>query len=104
MSTLQETLKASSGIDVKEMLENYSGKGNIRPSIDRLSYEMQDKKEEKVKSLSSNSLKIIMPSTHVECILRDYWSIVISKITNLRLQTIMYNKSSKARMLSSKYR
>ncbi len=49
MSTLQETLKASSGIDVKEMLENYSGKGTLRPSLDRISYEMQDKnKEEKV--------------------------------------------------------
>ncbi|MFX3674995.1 MAG: SPFH domain-containing protein [Paenisporosarcina sp.] len=46
MSTLQETLKASSGIDVKEMLENYSGKGNIRPSLDRISYEMQEKKKE----------------------------------------------------------
>ena len=29
MSTLQETLKASSGIDVKEMLENYVGKNNF---------------------------------------------------------------------------
>ncbi|EPD49715.1 hypothetical protein HMPREF1210_03162 [Paenisporosarcina sp. HGH0030] len=49
MSTLQETLKASSGIDVKEMLENYSGKGTLRPSLDRISYEMQDKKtQEKV--------------------------------------------------------
>lgn len=37
MSTLQETLKASSGIDVREMLENYSGKGTIRPSLDRIS-------------------------------------------------------------------
>lgn len=37
MSTLQETLKASSGIDVKEMLENYSGKGTLRPSLDRIS-------------------------------------------------------------------
>jgi len=46
MSTLQETLKATSGIDVKEMLENYSGKGNIRSSLDRISYEMQDKKKE----------------------------------------------------------
>ena len=33
MSHLQETLKASSGIDVKEMLESYAGKSNIRPSI-----------------------------------------------------------------------
>ena len=46
MSTLQETLKASSGIDVKEMLENYSGKGTLRPSLDRISYEMQKKKKE----------------------------------------------------------
>ncbi|WP_019414719.1 flotillin family protein [Paenisporosarcina sp. TG20] len=46
MSTLQESLKASSGIDVKEMLENYSGKGNLRSSLDRISYEMKDKKEE----------------------------------------------------------
>lgn len=46
MSTLQETLKASSGIDVKELLENYAGKNNIRPSIDRLTYELQNKKEE----------------------------------------------------------
>ena len=41
MSTLQESLKASSGIDVKEMLENYSGKGNIRPSIDHLAEEVK---------------------------------------------------------------
>ncbi|WP_342599325.1 flotillin family protein [Psychrobacillus sp. FSL H8-0483] len=41
MSTLQETLKASSGIDVKEMLENYSGKGNIRPSIEQLTEEVR---------------------------------------------------------------
>lgn len=37
MSTLQESLKASSGIDVKNLLENFSGKGNIRESIDQLS-------------------------------------------------------------------
>ncbi len=53
MSTLQETLKASSGIDVKEMLENYSGKGTLRPSLDRISYEMQEKKkEEKTEEVS----------------------------------------------------
>jgi flotillin len=38
---LQESLKASSGIDVKEMLENYTGKGNIRPSIDQLTNEVK---------------------------------------------------------------
>ncbi|MBM7693930.1 flotillin [Peribacillus deserti] len=37
MSTMQETLKASSGLDVRELLENLSGKGNIRASIDNLS-------------------------------------------------------------------
>ncbi|TDL80296.1 flotillin family protein [Peribacillus frigoritolerans] len=37
MSSLQESLKASSGIDIKELIENYSGKGNIKQSIDQLS-------------------------------------------------------------------
>lgn len=41
MSTLQETLKASSGINVKEMLENYAGKHTLRPSIDHLANEMK---------------------------------------------------------------
>ncbi|MEW9109865.1 MAG: flotillin family protein [Cytobacillus gottheilii] len=45
MSTMQETLKASSGIDVKELLENFSGKGNIRSSIDQLTYELKDKED-----------------------------------------------------------
>lgn len=45
MSTLQETLKASSGIDVKEMLESYAGKGNIRPSIERLTEEIKNANE-----------------------------------------------------------
>jgi flotillin len=40
MSTLQESLKASSGIDVKELLENFSGKGNVRQSIEQLSTEI----------------------------------------------------------------
>lgn len=43
MSTMQESLKASSGIDVKEMLENLSGKHNIRPSIDQLTEEIKQK-------------------------------------------------------------
>ncbi|MER2007077.1 MAG: flotillin family protein [Psychrobacillus sp.] len=46
MSTLQETLKASSGIDVKNMLENYAGKGNIRPSIEQLTQEVKKSNEE----------------------------------------------------------
>ncbi|WP_075619357.1 flotillin family protein [Paenisporosarcina indica] len=49
MATLQETLKASSGIDVKEMLENFSGKSTIRPTLDRISYQMEDKEKEEKK-------------------------------------------------------
>ncbi|MHC0036804.1 flotillin family protein [Pseudoneobacillus sp. C159] len=40
MSSLQESLKASSGIDVKELLESFAGKGNVRQSIDQLSNEL----------------------------------------------------------------
>ncbi|HEY2421396.1 MAG TPA: flotillin family protein [Neobacillus sp.] len=36
MASLQESLKASSGIDVKELIENYSGKSNVRRSIEEL--------------------------------------------------------------------
>lgn len=36
MSSLQESLKASSGIDVKELIENFSGKGNVRQSLDEI--------------------------------------------------------------------
>ncbi len=45
MSTLQETLKETSGINVKEMLENYSGKHTIRPSIDALTDEVKTAKQ-----------------------------------------------------------
>ncbi|WP_067727712.1 flotillin family protein [Oceanobacillus damuensis] len=55
MSTLQESLKASSGIDVKELLENVTGKPN-NLDIDRLKYEaeLDDSKSEndKVESKS----------------------------------------------------
>lgn len=44
MATLQESLKASSGIDVKELIENFSGKGNVRNSIDALTTEIREKK------------------------------------------------------------
>jgi len=48
MATMQESLKASSGIDVRELLENLSGKHNVRGSIDSLTYELREgnKKEE----------------------------------------------------------
>jgi flotillin len=44
MATMQESLKASSGIDVRELLENLSGKGNVRSSIDALTDEIRASK------------------------------------------------------------
>ncbi|WP_425590301.1 SPFH domain-containing protein [Fictibacillus sp. B-59209] len=46
MASLQETLKASSGIDVKELIENFSGKGNVRQSLDGLRYDLAQKNNE----------------------------------------------------------
>lgn len=43
MSTLQETLKESSGIDVREMLENMSGKSDYAATIEKLRYELAEK-------------------------------------------------------------
>jgi len=45
MAALQESLKASSGIDVKELIENYSGKSNVRKSIEELTDEIKQKAE-----------------------------------------------------------
>ena len=45
MSTMQETLKASAGVDVKELLENLSGKRNIRESLDELTTELKERKD-----------------------------------------------------------
>jgi flotillin len=42
MSTMQESLKASSGIDVKELLQNFSGKGNVRQSLEQLTEEIKE--------------------------------------------------------------
>ncbi|MFS0657075.1 flotillin family protein [Bacillus sp. 179-C3.3 HS] len=52
MSSLQESLKASSGIDVKEIIENFSGKGNVKQSIQELTNEIKQprKKEGTVES------------------------------------------------------
>ncbi|XJZ29151.1 SPFH domain-containing protein [Bacillota bacterium Lsc_1132] len=41
MASLQETLKASSGIDVKELIENYSGKTSAAKSSDGWKKEME---------------------------------------------------------------
>lgn len=46
MATIQETLKASSGIDVKNLLENFSGKGNVKASIDNLAEEINKEPKE----------------------------------------------------------
>lgn len=46
MSSLQETLKASSGIDVKNLLETFAGKGNVRQSIDQLAEDLKENKAE----------------------------------------------------------
>ena len=46
MSTMQESLKASAGIDVKELLENLSGKGDIRQSINELNDNLSNKSAE----------------------------------------------------------
>ncbi|WP_158593232.1 flotillin family protein [Planomicrobium sp. Y74] len=43
MSTLQETLKESSGIDVRGMLENMSGKSDYAATIEQLRYELTEK-------------------------------------------------------------
>lgn len=45
MAGLQETLKASSGIDVKELIENFSGKSNGRLTIGNQSIESIEGKE-----------------------------------------------------------
>ncbi|MGO1060358.1 SPFH domain-containing protein [Planococcus sp. FY231025] len=53
MSSLQETLKESSGIDVKEMLENLTGKSDYAPALEQLRYELNEKdkdaKEQQIK-------------------------------------------------------
>ncbi|MFJ8511960.1 flotillin family protein [Lysinibacillus xylanilyticus] len=36
MSTLQESLKETSGIDVKELIESYAGKHTLRPELERI--------------------------------------------------------------------
>lgn len=46
MSSLQESLKASSGIDVKNLLETFAGKGNVRQSIDQLAEDLKESKAE----------------------------------------------------------
>src|SRR5690625_10256 len=46
MATIQETLKADSGIDVMDLLESYAGKGNVKENIDNLATEIKDQSKE----------------------------------------------------------
>lgn len=48
MSSLQESLKASSGIDVKEIIENFSGKGNVKQSIQELTNEIKQPRNKEI--------------------------------------------------------
>lgn len=50
MSSLQETLKESSGIDVREMLENLSGKNDYSQTIEQLRYELTEKEKEAIET------------------------------------------------------
>lgn len=47
MSTIQETLKASSGIDVKKLLENLSGQNNMSGNMDELTKAVNQKTVDK---------------------------------------------------------
>ncbi len=54
MATLQETLKASSGIDVKELLESYAGKNNRINEIEVVEEKQQDEVDEIEQSEAEN--------------------------------------------------
>lgn len=47
MTSVQESLKASTGIDVRQLLENISGKNNFRESIDQLTQEVKNANQAK---------------------------------------------------------
>jgi flotillin len=53
MSTLQESLKASSGIDVKEIIENLSGKANVKNSIEDLTREISTSKKNDIPTIEN---------------------------------------------------
>jgi len=43
MSTLQETLKETSGLDVKELIESYAGKHTLRPELEQIALGLEKK-------------------------------------------------------------
>ncbi|MBU9710998.1 flotillin family protein [Evansella tamaricis] len=55
MATLQESLKASSGIDVKDLIENFAGKGNEKLNLDELTGDGSGKKSVDVGSGDSQT-------------------------------------------------
>ncbi|SEO36245.1 flotillin [Amphibacillus marinus] len=57
MATVQETLKASSGIDVKSLLESYVGKDNVRESIDQLNEELSKDEKQTAQAEATTSVE-----------------------------------------------
>jgi len=55
MASLQESLKASSGLDVKELIENFSGKGNVKSSLENLTEEVKKSNQASVATLPTPS-------------------------------------------------
>ena len=47
MTTMQESVKASSGLDIKELIENFSGKSNIKQSIEQLGMDIKTENHKK---------------------------------------------------------
>ncbi|MFJ7734874.1 SPFH domain-containing protein [Lysinibacillus sp. NPDC097287] len=45
MSTLQETLRETSGIDVKELIESYAGKHTLRPELSQIATGLEKKQD-----------------------------------------------------------
>jgi len=45
LASTQESLKETVGIDLKEMLENYAGKHNLKPSIEKLTNAVKEQQE-----------------------------------------------------------
>ncbi len=43
MATLQETLKETSGLDVKELIESYAGKHTLRPELEQIAASLEKK-------------------------------------------------------------
>ena len=70
MATMQETLKASSGIDLKELLEGFAGKGAVqqlssdKPVVSVVEDEKRSRKRERIvrreRPLVSTMLEVLL--------------------------------------------